>query len=154
MQQNLCKGLLPGRIRPLREVTTTIGAVSIRLPYRGGLGHSFLLQSLRNGYLQSGLTLLVPFSFFITCLLPSITAVNLKQFFRKGNIGFCYSFKITTVFPCPASNKTLLYQPCPCPSMATVFILKRSLHLLLHKLIFISPPCCFMTVEYFVAWHI
>lgn len=36
LQQHLRKGPLPDGVGPLKEVIISIGAVSIRLPYRGG----------------------------------------------------------------------------------------------------------------------
>lgn len=41
LQQHLPKGLLPDRIRPLREVATSTGAVGIRLPKKILLAISF-----------------------------------------------------------------------------------------------------------------
>ena len=108
---------------------------------------SFLYHSLRKGYLQSGLPLSV-----LALLLPlAIIPNNLQQFFRKRNIGLCYFFKITLMLPCYTSNKSLSCQRSSYPSMATAFILKRSSCLVLQKLVFLSLPFYFKTVECFVC---
>lgn len=99
LQQHLPKTLLRGRIRPLREVTTSTGAVSIRLPKKIRLGHIILLYLLRSRYMQSVLPILVV-AFLLSASLsiyPSIILNNLQQFFRKRNIGLRYFFKFTCV---------------------------------------------------------
>lgn len=101
LQQHFPNSLLPGRIIPLKEVTTSTGAVSIRLPKKICLGH-ILLYPLRNKYMQSVLPILV-LAFLLSSSLsiyPFIILNKLQEFFRKRNIGLCYFFKFTCVFPC------------------------------------------------------